>query len=382
MFSRGLFEWEGRIIVHVDMNAFYPSCEQLVNPSLRGRPVIVVMTPEEGDTITRGAVASCSYEARAYGVRSGMSYAKAKELCPDGVFLRTNFELYERVSAQVMKVLEAFADKLEVASIDEAYLDSTRRAQEYGSPEEFGMAVKRAVKEKVGLTCSVGIAPTKACAKIASDFRKPDGLTVVRPGEVKAFLAPLEVDRVAGIGPKTRAELEKMGIRFLGELAATPPYVLEERFGKVGLWMWLVANGLDDDPVQPQSEYKSISTEHTLERPTTDIEAIRRALQPMVGELHSRIVALGLLYRTVGVKLVYEDFKVSTRDHSYREPRGDAASIERAIVLLLGRFSYDRPVRKVGLRLSSFIKLPQNQTRIERWLNQTGESAAGGPEKA
>lgn len=369
-----MFEWEGRLIVHVDMNAFYPSCEQLANPVLRGRPVIVVMTPEEGDTITRGAVASCSYEARAYGVRSGMSYVKAKELCPDGVFLRTNFELYEKVSAQVMRVLEGFADKLEVASIDEAYLDSTKKAQQYSSPEEFGEAIKRAVKQNVGLSCSVGIAPTKACAKVASDYRKPDGLTVVRPGEVKQFLAPLEVDRVAGIGPKTRAELEKMGITLLGELAATPPYVLEERFGKVGLWMWLVANGLDDDPVEPQTEYKSISTEHTLERPTKEVEAVRRALEPMVGELHSRITQLGLLYRTVGVKIVYDDFRVSTRDHSYREPRGDAASIERAIALLLGRFSYDRPVRKVGLRLSSFIKLPHNQKTIEHWLTQNSQT--------
>lgn len=365
-----MFEWEGRLVVHVDMNAFYPSCEQLANPSLRGRPVIVVMTPEDGETITRGAVASCSYEARAFGVRSGMSYLKARELCPGGVYLRTNFPLYEEVSSRVMGELEAFADKLEVASIDEAYLDSTRRAQEYASPEEFGEAIKRTIKERVGLTCSVGIAPTKACAKIASDYRKPDGLTVVRPSQVKSFLAPLEVGRVAGIGPKTQAALEGMGIRLLGELAAAPPYILEERFGRVGVWMWLVANGEDNDPVEPQSEYKSISTEHTLERPTTDKAIIRGALQPMVGELHSRISSLGLLYRTVGVKFVYNDFKVATRDHSYREPRGDPDSIEQAITLLLGRFDYTKPVRKVGLRLSSFIKIPENQKTIEEWITQ------------
>ncbi len=368
-----MFEWQGRLIVHVDMNAFYPSCEQLANPSLRGKPVIVVMTPEEGDTITRGAVASCSYEARAYGVRSGMSYAKARELCPDGVYLRTNFPLYEDISTRVMDMLSGFADKLEVASIDEAYLDSTKTAQKHGSPEEFGQAIKQAVKSQVGLTCSVGIAPTKACAKIASDYRKPDGLTVVRPPEVKGFLGPLEVGRVAGIGPKTQAQLEKMGIRLLRELAATPPYVLEERFGKMGLWMWLVANGEDNDPVEPQTDYKSISTEHTLDKPTTDKDTIVRALAPMVAELHSRTTSLGLLYRTVGVKIVYNDFKTATRDHSYREPRGDTRSIEEAIKALIPRFEYTKPVRKVGLRLSSLIKLPENQKTIEHWLRQVSQ---------
>ncbi|MEM3711320.1 MAG: DNA polymerase IV [Thermoprotei archaeon] len=366
-----MFEWEGRLIVHVDMNAFYPSCEQLVNPSLRGKPVIVIMTPEEGETITRGAVASCSYEARAFGVRSGMSYLKAKELCPDGIYLRTNFQLYEEISSRVMSHLEAFADRLEVASIDEAYIDSTRKAQEYNSPEELGKAIKLTIKEKVGLTCSVGIAPTKACAKIASDYRKPDGLTVVRPSQVKSFLAPLEVGRVAGIGPKTQAALAEMGIKLLGELAATPPYTLEERFGKVGVWMWLVANGLDNDPVEPQTEYKSISTEHTLERPTQDILLVGRALKPMVEELQARVSSLGLLYRTVGVKLVYNDFKITTRDHSFREPRGDTRSIEQAINLLLPRFDYTKPVRKVGLRLSNFIKIPGNQKTIETWMANT-----------
>jgi DNA polymerase IV (DinB-like DNA polymerase) len=366
-----LFEWKGRVIVHVDMNAFYPSCEQLVNPSLRGKPVVVVMTPEEGEHITRGAVASCSYEARSYGIKSGMSYKKAKELCPDAVFLKTNFELYERISKSVMNVLSEFADVLEVASIDEAFLDSTKKSKSYSSIEQFGRSIKSAIFERVGLKCSVGIAPTKACAKIASDYKKPDGLTIVTPESVKAFLAPLEVSRVAGIGPKTEIALKEMGITTLGELAKVSPYKLIERFGKVGLWMWKVANGEDDDPVIGVEEYKSISTEHTLDTGTTDFSVVLRELDAMVPELHSRLLELGLVFRTVGVKLVYQGFKVSTRDHSYLDFRSDENSIYQGVRLVLPKFDRSLPVRKVGLRLSNLLKLDPKQTRIEEWLSRS-----------
>jgi DNA polymerase IV (DinB-like DNA polymerase) len=331
---------------------------------------MVVMTPESGDRITRGAIASCSYEARKFGVRSGMSFSKAKELCPDAVFVRTNFELYEKVSSQVMDVLKDFADILEPASIDEAYLDSTAKAQSYASPQEFGGAIKDAVKDKVGLKCSVGIAPTKSCAKIASDYIKPDGLTVVMPEDLKKFLEPLKVSRVAGIGPKTEAGLKELGIHTLGQLAETPLYKLVDKFGKVGLWMWKVASGTDDEPVNPRNEYKSISTEHTLDEETSDAEKIRQNILPMIPELYARINELGLFYRTVAVKFVYRGFKTVTRDHSFRDYRSDYRSIEETVEQLLNRFDYGTPVRKVGLRLSTLNRIDGKQRRIEDWFEQ------------
>ncbi len=356
------------MIVHVDMNAFYPSCEQLVNPDLLGKPVIVVMTPEEGGKITRGAVASCSYEARQFGVRSGMSYSRALQLCPHGIYKRTNFELYERISSEVMNTLAAYADILEQASIDEAYLDSTKKAEGFESMEDLGKSIKAAVKNKVGLVSSVGIAPTKASAKMASDAKKPDGLTVWAPDKLVSILAALEVSRVAGIGPKTQKALSEMHITTLGELAATSVFKLVDRFGKTGLWMWKVANGEDDERVTGNSEYKSISTEHTLDQETQDARIIKSAISKMVPELYLRLGELGLSYRTVGIKVVYSDFKVVTRDTSFNNPKIDHESIVSGVDALLDRIDYHLPIRKVGLRLSSLSERGPRQTRIEDWL--------------
>jgi DNA polymerase IV (DinB-like DNA polymerase) len=363
--------WKGRVIVHVDMNAFYPSCEQVAHPELAGRPVVVIMTPERGEEITRGAVASCSYEARQFGIHSGMSFRTARDLCPEAVFVRTHFDLYEKFSAKVMKTLREFADLLEVASIDEAYLECTKMSGRYESPRALGEAIKRAVREKVGLRCSVGIAPTMACAKIASDYVKPDGLTVVSPEELKRFLGPLEVSRVAGIGPKTQAKLEQMGIRTLGELSSTPSYKLTEKFGKIGLWMWKVANGLDDERVVENEEYKSLSTEHTLASETTERAVFETALQEMAISLHARMTELGIVYRTVGIKLVYSDFRVTVRDYSYPDYKSDLVSLTHAALTLLDRVRPSVPVRKLGLKVSKLLRIDPRQTRIEKWIQKS-----------
>lgn len=352
----------------MDINAFYPSCEQVAHPELVGRPVVVIMTPETGEKITRGAVASCSYEARRFGIHSGMSFRAARALCPEAVFVKTHFGLYEEFSEKVIGLLRSFADLLEVASIDEAYLDCTKKSEHYSSPQELGAEIKRTIKEKLGLNCSVGIAPTKACAKIASDYVKPDGLTIVSPGELKKFLGPLEVSRVAGIGPKTQAKLEQMGIRTLGQLASTPSYRLTDKFGKVGLWMWRVANGLDDERVIESEEYKSLSTEHTLESETTEFAVLEGALQEMAASLHARMSELGAVYRTVGIKLVYSDFRVTVRDYSYPDYRSDLGSLAHAALLLLERARPSVPVRKLGLRVSKLFRIDPQQMRLEEWM--------------
>ncbi len=345
--------WSGRVIMCVDLNAFYPSCEELRDPALKGKPHAVIMTDQQ-NSITKGVVSSCSYEARKYGVRSAMSLSKAKSLCPDLILRPVDIPYYSSISEQVMAVLEEFADVLEQASIDEAFLDCTKAGT---SPEEYGKRIKQAVKDRCGLLCSIGIATTKSAAKIASDFQKPDGLTVVY--DLKKFLEPLDVGRVSGIGPKTQQALKEMGIKTLGQLASADVQTLTSRFGKNGYWMWRVANGTDEEPVVPREDHVSLSTEYTLDVFARDRESILGFLDELVDEIHQRAKRRGYWFRTVGVKLVRTDFTMETREVSFDEFRNDRESISSAIGPLLDKFSLsdDRPaVRKVGLKISHLIR--------------------------
>ncbi len=347
--------WSGRVIMCVDLNAFYPSCEELRDPTLKGKPHAVIMTDQQ-DSITKGVVSSCSYEARKYGVRSAMSLSKARSLCPDLVLRPVDIPYYSRISGQVMTVLEEFADVLEQASIDEAFLDCTKAGT---SPEEYGKKIKQAIKDRCGLLCSIGVATTKSAAKIASDFQKPDGLTVVYPDKLKKFLEPLDVGRVSGIGPKTQQALKEMGVETLGQLASVDVQTLTARFGKNGYWMWKVANGTDDEPVVPREDHVSLSTEYTLDVFARDRQTILGFLNELADEIHQRAKRRGYWFRTVGVKLVRTDFTVETREISFDEFRSDRQSISFAIEPLLDKFSLadDRPaVRKVGLKISHLIR--------------------------
>lgn len=230
--------WKGRAVACVDLNAFYSSCEELREPLLKGRSHAVIMTDQPLGGITKGVVSSCSYEARRFGVRSAMPLARALSLCPDLVLRPVDIGYYKQVSEKVMDVLAAFADVLEQGSIDEAFLDCTARLLENTNPEEYATRIKKAVREQCGLAASVGIAPTKSAAKIASDFRKPDGMTIVYPDKLQDYLAPLEVGRISGIGPKTQQELKRLGIETVGQLASYDVQKLLSRFGRNGLWMW------------------------------------------------------------------------------------------------------------------------------------------------
>ncbi len=243
----------------VDLNAFYPSCEELRDNTLKGKPHAVIMTDQREGEINKGVVSSCSYEARKYGVRSAMPLSQAVSLCPNLIRLPVDISYYSQVSKRVMKILERFADVLEQASIDEAFLDCTFKRAEI-EPENYAMKIKQAIKEKCGLLCSIGVTTTKSSAKIASDYRKPDGLTVVYPYNLTKFLEPLEVGLVAGIGPKTQERLKELGIITLGQLAATEVRKLVKTFGANGAWMWNVANGKDIDPVVVRGDHISLST--------------------------------------------------------------------------------------------------------------------------
>jgi DNA polymerase IV (DinB-like DNA polymerase) len=349
------------IIMCVDLNAFYPSCEELRDPSLKGKAHAVIMTDQKAGEITKGVVSSCSYEARKFGVRSAMSLSRALSLCPHLILRPVDMPYYSKVSEQVMAVLEEYADvTIEQASIDEAFLDCTHMADAAADPEEFARKIKSAIRDRCGLLCSVGVAPTKSAAKIASDFRKPDGLTVVYPEDLQSFLDPLEVGRVSGIGNKTQGALKEMGIQTLGQLARADVQRLTARFGRRnGYWMWKVACGTDDEPVVPREDHVSLSSETTLDAFTRDRGVILQNLHGLVDGLYERAKRHGYLFRTVGVKLVRTDFTIETRESSYADLQDSREGIASPIEELLARFtiSEDRPaIRKVGLRISHLVR--------------------------
>jgi DNA polymerase IV (DinB-like DNA polymerase) len=348
-------KWAGRVVACVDLNAFYPSCEELREPSLRGRPHAVIMTDQPADRITKGVVSSCSYEARRFGVRSAMPLSRALSLCPDLVLRPVDIAYYGQVSDRVMGVVAAFADALEQASIDEAFLDCTTKMGQT-CPEEYASQIKRTIREKCGLLASVGIAPSKSTAKIASDFKKPDGATVVYADRLQDFLAPLDVSRVSGIGPKTQQELKRLGIETIGQLAAYDVQKLSSRFGRNGLWMWQVANGIDDSPVEPREDHISVSTEHSLEVHARERDEVVTHLNCLVDEIYGRLARKGYHFRTVGVKLVRSDYTIESREVSFPSPKTGRESISSVIPQLAERFSYDvLAVRKVGLRVTNLV---------------------------
>ena len=317
------------------------------------------MTDEKTRDIMKGAVSSCSYEARKYGVSSAMSLSKAKSLCPDLILNPVDIPYYRGISEQVMNSIQEYADTLEQASIDEAFLDYTTRIQSQ-CPEAYAAEIKKTIKEKCGgLSCSIGVTTTKSAAKIASDFEKPDGLTVVYPTELKKFLEPLDVGTVAGIGPKTQRALKEMDIQTLGQLAKADVQILKERFGKNGYWMWKVANGTDDEIVAPRTDNVSLSTEITLDAYTRDKEKIQKHLGGLVDEIYQRLRGQGYLFKTMGIKLVRTNFSVETRVTTFENFRDDNESISSAIGKLLDKFDLSEnrpPVRKIGLLVTHLVR--------------------------
>jgi DNA polymerase IV (archaeal DinB-like DNA polymerase) len=368
----GHSQWIGKVIMHVDLNSFFPSCEELRDSTLNGKPHAVIMTDEAKDKITRGAVASCSYEARKYGVRSAMSLFSAKQLCPQLILNPVDKKYYQQVSQKVMRLLEEYADVLEQTSIDEAYLDCTKKIAENNTItiEGYAAKIKDAIKQQCGLLSSIGVASTKSTAKIASDFKKPDGLMVIYADKLQTFLANLEVDRIAGIGMKTQQALkEEMGIKTIGQLAKCDVQSLMDRFGKKnGLWMWQVANGRDSDVVSPREDNISISTEQTLSRSTNDKIKILQYLNALVDEVYERVTRHGYMFRTVGVKLVRSDFSIETREISFSNLRNDRVSIASVLEQLVNRFSFNDDddnanlaTRKVGIKVSNLVRLEKKK---------------------
>jgi len=332
-----------RRIVHIDMDAFYASVEQRDRPELRGRPVAVGGSPAE-----RGVVAAASYEVRRYGVRSAMPMSQAVRLCPDVVIISPNFPKYRQVSGQVMSILREATPLVEPLSLDEAYLDVTENA--WGEPLGVNVArrVKAAIRDATGLTASAGVAPNKFLAKIASGWRKPDGLTVVAPERVEPFLQQLSIDALWGVGPVTAKRLRACGIERVVDVRTADPKVLRDAVGSSVEWLQKLAIGEDDRPVEPNRASKSSSSEITYSKDLTDLVRIREEIATMARDNALWLGRKGLTARTVTIKIRYDDFTTITRSHSQQATSSADEIVERAVALLDKTEAGRRPVRLLG----------------------------------
>ncbi len=339
-----------RKIVHIDMDAFYASVEQRDDPALRGRPVVVAWRGQ------RSVVCAASYEARAFGVRSAMPAMRAERLCPQAVFLPPDFTRYRAVSRQVRDIFARHTDLIEPLSLDEAYLDVTESKSGLPSATAVAREIRRAIREELRLTASAGVAPNKFLAKIASDWRKPDGLFVIRPHQVRDFLAPLPVGRIPGVGKVMEGKLAALGLTTVGALREVALVELERHFGRQGTRLHQLAHGIDERPVEPERPVQSISAEDTFER-----DQPLEAMEPLIRRLSERVWAAAAreperVGRTVVLKLKTADFKQLTRSHTPPTPPGSAE--ELAGIALSLRERVERPemtlYRLVGVGLANF----------------------------
>lgn len=330
------------------MDAFYASVEQRDRPELRGRPVVVGGSPSG-----RGVVCTASYEARRFGVHSAMPAARAVRLCPDAVFLRPDFERYVRESRRVRAVFDRFTDRVEPLSLDEAYLDVTENKVGEPSATRVAEAIRAAIATEIGLTASAGVAPNKFVAKVASDARKPDGLLVVPPSRVEAFVRDLPVRRVPGVGPVTERTLRRRGIRTCGDFLRHDEETLREWFGSGGRRFARFARGIDPRPVEPNGVRKSISIEDTFARDLESDEAVAQELDLLCERLAERLVRHDLSGRTVTLKVRFEDFSTVTRSRTLDRMLGGKGELLAAAASLLSETEAGRrPVRLLGVGLS------------------------------
>jgi DNA polymerase-4 len=358
-----------RQIIHLDLDAFYASVEELLNPDLRGKPVIV-----GGSAQGRGVVSSASYAARSFGVRSAMPTARALRLCPDAILVRPRHSVYREHSAQVMTVLGEYTPFLEQLSIDEAFLDVTSTSVRWGSAKGLAFELQGRIREELGLPASLGIATTKLVAKIASALQKPEGLVVVKPGEEEAFLASLPIERLWGVGPATAGQLHELGVRTIGQLAELPERYLEQRFGEHGRALARHARGLDERAVQSEGTRKSISQENTFAEDLRDPRRVERELLHLSEGVARQLRRRGLFARTVRLKLRYEDFTTITRQCTLAQPTNlDQVLYQEGRKLLRGAWARGRKVRLVGIGASN---LSTTGYQLELFGQRDGERLA------
>jgi len=351
-----------RVIVHTDMDAFFTSIEQRDNPSYRSKPVIVGADPKKGKG--RGVVSSCSYEARRFGIHSAQPISQAYRCCPEGIFLPVNMAKYQKVFQEILEILYRFTPEIEPVSIDEAFLDISGSLHLFGTPQRVGRKIKSAIKKKTGLTASVGIAPNKMAAKIASGLEKPDGLVIVSQKHLLDFLHPLPVEKLWGVGEKAYQTLQGMGIKTIGGLARQKVENLVKVFGKNGYYLWELAQGIDRREVETKRETKSLGKEVTFERDTVHKERREKALLRLSEEVSQSLRKEGLKGKTITLKIRLEDFTTFTRAKTIKEPTNFTDIIYQECRNLLENFKLKgKKVRLVGIRVSK-LESPLRQLSL------------------
>ena len=364
-----------RIVMLADLDYFFAQCEELRNPALKDKPVVIGVY--SGRTEDSGAVSTANYVARKYGVKSGIPLYLAKRRLQnvDAVFLPVDYEYYEQISSKIMQILKGYADAFEQVSIDEAYLDVTQKA--HGSFEEakrLAEQMKADAKRQVGVTFSVGVGPNKLVAKIASNAEKPDGLTVVRPEAVTAFLSPLAVDRVLGVGKKISKKMNALGIKTIGDLARYDVQKLVEVFGKTsGVYFHNAAKGVDNEPVQETGEAESISRISTLKENTRDLAVVLEKTDQLIEDIHKDLVQRNVSFKQVGIIAIMTDLSVRSQSKTLETATNDVEALRQAVRELFEKFlgESELEIRRVGVKISHFAKEEAEQKRLTSFFQST-----------
>jgi DNA polymerase-4 len=339
-----------RTILHIDMDAFFAAIEVLDDPRLTGKPVIV------GGHTNRGVVSTANYEARRFGVYSAMPIFMAKEKCPHGIFLPVRRERYAEVSRKILHILRDFTPLVEGVSIDEAYLDITGTGELFGSPEDLAGRIKERIRKDTGLTCSIGIAPNKFLAKVGSDMKKPDGLTVISGNDVEEFLSRLPVEKIPGVGKRSLEGLHRYGIRMVGDLRRFSQERLSREFGKFGRRLYELAKGKDSSPVVPLREAKSIGSEETLDSDTDDLGILKKRVAAHADKVASTLREEGLKGGTITIKIKFGDFSALTKSRTLTEATNSFKTISKTAVNLLLNHPLREKVRLIGVAVSNLVK--------------------------
>jgi DNA polymerase IV (DinB-like DNA polymerase) len=363
---------QGRVVMLMDLDYFFAQCEELRNPALKGKPVVVGVY--SGRTEESGAVSTANYVARGFGVRSGMPLFQAKRKLEgvDAVFLPVDYDYYAQISARLMEIFRGYANVFEQVGIDEAYLEVTAKVHgSFDQAKALASRMKVDVKRQVGVSFSVGLGPNKLVAKIACDVQKPDGLTVVLPEEVQAFLSPLPVDRLIGVGKKTSMKMAELGVKTIGDLAKFDVQRLVEVFGRaLGVYFHDAANGVDDEPVREAGEAESISRIATLKQDSRDLAYIAEKTDKGCAAGHADLAKRGLTFKQVGIIAVLTDLTVRSRSSTLEQPAKDLEMLKKTVRELLQRFleDTDKDVRRIGVKISLLSREENVQKRLESFF--------------
>ncbi len=363
-----------RIIFHIDFDYFFAQCEEIRNPALKGRPVVVcVYSARGGDS---GAVSTANYKAREFGVKSGIPIKFAKDRLnniPEAVFLPVDHGYYEEFSNKAMSILRRYAEKLEVAGIDEAFMEVTEKVGgDFARAKELASELKGALRQEMKLSVSVGVGPNKLVAKIASDFQKPDGLTVVRPEDVKPFLAGLAVGKIIGVGKKTAERLGEMNVKTIGDLEKVEVYTLTKEFGrKIGTYLYNAGRGVDEEPVVESESVKEISRITTLKKNTNLPEEMLGDLESLCADVHKTLIEQGFSFRSVGIMLVLDDLSIKTKSRSLKSPSTSRDQLASTAKVLLGEALAETGllVRRLGVKVSELVS-SRGQVTLSGFMNE------------